>query len=137
MDRIELLLSKGYVAAGNHPVEIEYTRENPLLLEDCNFFTDEMREEISNLITYEDLCDSKLKKNMITMAYNGLLCDFVMRNKGIPYVGRAAMVSYDEYADFPVWIAIADNRSGRIKYSYYDACQLHDREKFSWALRKR
>lgn len=134
MDRIELLLDKGFVAAGN-PVEIEHTRENPLLLEDCNYFTDEMKEEISNLVTYEDLCDSKLKKNMLNMAYNGLSSDFMLKNKGIPYVGRIAMVSYDEYADFPVWIAIADNRSGRIKYSYYDACQLHDREEFLWALR--
>lgn len=134
MDRIELLLDKGFVAAGN-PVEIEYTRENPLLLEDCNYFTDEMKEEISNLVTYEDLCDSKLKKNMLNMAYNGLSSDFMLKNKGIPYVGRIAMVSYDEYADIPVWIAIADNRSGRIKYSYYDACQLHDREEFLWALR--
>lgn len=134
MDRIDLLLDKGFVAAGNS-VEIEYTKENPLLLEDCNYFTDEMKEEISNLVTYEDLCDSKLKKNMLNMAYNGLSSDFMLKNKGIPYVGRIAMVSYDEYADIPVWIAIADNRSGRIKYSYYDACQLHDREEFLWALR--
>lgn len=134
MYKIELLLSKDFNKDGE-PVKIEYTRENPLLFEDCNFFTDEMKEEISNLITYEDLCDSKLKKNMLNMAYNGLSGDFMLKNKGIPYLGRVAMVAYDEYADFPVWIAVVDNRSGNLKYNYYDPCQQNDREKFSWAIR--
>lgn len=66
------------------------------------------------MITYEDLCDSASKKYMLNMAYNGLEADFTLKNKGIQYVGRIAMVAYDEYKDFPVWVAIVDNRSGAL-----------------------
>lgn len=128
MLNIELMLENG-----------EPSKKHPLLLKDekVSMFFGDIKDEIPELVTYEDLCDFKDKFRMLNMAYNALWCRFVNNTNGEPYNGRIAVVAYDEFGDFPVWVAVGDNRYGnKLKCGFYDAVQKNDRREFAWAIRK-
>ena len=93
--------------------------------------------EIMDLAMFDDLLDYKFKKEMVTKGYNELLCKYLFSNNGKGFSCRMAMVAYDEYGDFPVWVAVADNRVGRnLRIDFYDPYQSSNRNEFSWAVRR-
>ena len=128
MVNIELVLENG-----------EPNKKHPLLLNDekNKKVMGDIQDKIPKLITYEDLCDYKDKYRMLNMAYNALICQFIQNTHGNSYSGRIAVVAYDEFGNFPVWVAVADNRiySNKLKYGFYDAFQKSNRREFSWAVR--
>ena len=116
----------------------EPRKKNPLRLTDerC-FFPDYMKEEIEELYTFEDLCEYKGKRNMVRMAYNNLTTMYTLDNMGKLYSGRIAIVAYDLWEDFPIWVAVGDDRFGNhLKIRFYEPYQQENRREFSWAVRK-
>lgn len=116
----------------------EPSKKHPLLLNDGKNkkIMGDIQDKISELITYKELCDFKDKYRMLNFAYNVLTCQFILNNHGNPYSGRIAVVAYDDLGNFPVWVAVADNRYGnKLKYGFYDAQQKNDRREFAWAIK--
>ena len=112
-------------------------KKNPFYMEDSKFIPKEMKSKIVELTSLDDLFDFKKKREMINFAYSELFTKYVLSHGGKPYTGRMALVAYDEYLDFPVWVAVGDNRFGRnLKMGFYDPYQKEKRREFSWAVRK-
>ncbi|UVX32645.1 MAG: hypothetical protein [Bacteriophage sp.] len=112
-------------------------KKNPMHLEEFKSFSEKEKREIMDLAMFDDLLDYKFKKEMVTKGYNELLCKYLFSNNGKGFSCRMAMVAYDEYGDFPVWVAVADNRVGRnLRIDFYDPYQSSNRNEFSWAVRR-
>ena len=102
-------------------------KKNPMHLEEFKSFSEKEKREIMDLAMFDDLLDYN----------NELLCKYLFSNNGKGFSCRMAMVAYDEYGDFPVWVAVADNRVGRnLRIDFYDPYQSSNRNEFSWAVRR-
>lgn len=97
----------------------------------CSFSND-----ISRLLTYEDLCRYKKKQQLANHLWNIGYSFCILKTKGAFYNNTIAFVACDEHENFPVWIIICDKDdfNNQIHYKYYDATSQTRKREFSWAL---
>lgn len=107
-------------------------KKDPVVIPEIYFGS--FSNDISTLLTYEDLCRYKKKQQLATDLWNIGYCFCVAKTKGAFYNNTIAFIAYDEYEDFPVWIIICNNYNNRVHYEYYDATSQNGKSEFSWAL---
>ena len=109
-------------------------KKDPVVIPEIYFGS--FSNDISTLLTYEDLCRYKKKQQLATDLWNIGYCFCVAKTKGAFYNNTIAFIAYDEYEDFPVWIIICakDDFNNQIHYKYYDATSQNRKSEFSWAL---
>ena len=90
--------------------------------------------DISALLTYEDLCSYKKKQQLANYLWNIGYSFCVLKTKGAFWNNTIAFIACDEFEDFPVWIIICNNYNNRVHYEYYDAASQNRKSEFSWAL---
>lgn len=88
-------------------------KKDPVVIPEIYFGS--FSNDISTLLTYEDLCRYKKKQQLATDLWNIGYCFCVAKTKGAFYNNTIAFIN-------------------RVHYEYYDAASQNRKSEFSWAL---